>query len=212
MCWIGLPVRNIGFTKYFLINICCVVILICSFLSLSDPQLCPKSLNKSHTLTSWILDQGLCTYQKVMRFDWLKISSWSPRVHSINCLRNEFAFDSNFVMTQLRSSNFLDSSQACFCSAFMQEKMELIGRNLQFIGLNNKMETLINQKLIREAAYDTSMKEQVDCHTHVYRLENSCQCLACRGGWGHSDMWGYSDIDFILLLVNNSYKKSNQNR
>ena len=31
----GLPVRNIGITKYFLPSICCVVILICSFLILS---------------------------------------------------------------------------------------------------------------------------------------------------------------------------------
>ena len=48
------------------------------------------------------------------------------RVHSINCFRNEFAFDSNLVMTQLRSSNFPDSSQVCSCSAFMQEKLELM--------------------------------------------------------------------------------------
>ena len=27
----GSPVRNIGFTKYFLTNICCAVILICNF-------------------------------------------------------------------------------------------------------------------------------------------------------------------------------------
>ena len=31
----GLPVRNIGFTKYFFTSICCVVILNCSFLILS---------------------------------------------------------------------------------------------------------------------------------------------------------------------------------
>ena len=31
----GLPVRNIGFIKYFLTIICCVVILICCFLILS---------------------------------------------------------------------------------------------------------------------------------------------------------------------------------
>ena len=31
----GLLVRNIGFTKYFLTGICCVVILICSFLKYS---------------------------------------------------------------------------------------------------------------------------------------------------------------------------------
>ena len=29
----GLPIQNIGITKYFLSSICCVVILICSFLN-----------------------------------------------------------------------------------------------------------------------------------------------------------------------------------
>ena len=62
-------------------------------------------------------------------------------MHLINCFRNEFAFDSNFVMTQLRSSNFPDSSQVCSCSVCMQEKLELIGKTLQFRDLNHKMET-----------------------------------------------------------------------
>ena len=35
-------------------------------------------------------------------------------VHSINRFRDEFAIDSNFVMTQLGSSNFPDSSQTLF--------------------------------------------------------------------------------------------------
>ena len=78
---------------------------------------------------------------RILRFDWLKISPWLPSVHLMNCFRNEFAFDSNFVMTQLRSSNFPDSSQVCSCSTFMQEKLEFIRQNLQFIDLNHKMET-----------------------------------------------------------------------
>ena len=81
------------------------------------------------------------TNARILRFDWLKISPLLPSVHLMNCFRNEFAFDSNFVMTQLRSSNFPDSSQVCSCSTFMQEKLEFIRQNLQFIDLNHKMET-----------------------------------------------------------------------
>ena len=81
-------------------------------------------------------DKGLRIYQRVLRFDWLKISPRLPRVHSINCFRNEFAFDSNFVMAQLCSSNFAASLQACSCSASMQEKLEFIEQNVQFTDLN----------------------------------------------------------------------------
>ena len=49
----------------------------------------------------------------------------------IRKFRNEFAFDSNFVLTQLRSSNFPDSLQVCSCSA-LKEKLEFIGKKLQF--------------------------------------------------------------------------------
>ena len=44
----------------------------------------------------------------------------------LNHLVNAFAFDSIFVMTELRSSNFPDSSQTCSGSAFMQEKLEFM--------------------------------------------------------------------------------------
>ena len=57
-------------------------------------------------------NKGLNTYQRVLRIDWLKMSPWSPRVHSINCFRNEFAFDSNFcddAITQFEFSRFFTS-------------------------------------------------------------------------------------------------------
>ena len=61
----------------------------------------------------------------------------------------------------------------------MQEKLESIRQNLQFIDLNNKMETFDQlKKLTHEVVSDTRIKEQVDCHIRVHRLENSCQCSA----------------------------------
>ena len=89
-------------------------------------------------------------------------------MHSINRFRNEFAVDSNFVMTQLRTQFELSrffTSLFLFCVHARETGVHRT--QLQVTDLNHKMETLIHQKLIREAAYDIRIKEQVDCHKYM---------------------------------------------
>ena len=69
-------------------------------------------------------------HQTVPGFDWLKISPWLPKKHSIKLLQDGicvgFEFSDDAIM-EFELSRFFTRLHSGTSSAFMQEKMELIG-------------------------------------------------------------------------------------